>query len=279
VALMAAAGLPFAAAAEIPIAAPAEGTVATIPRAREFDLTSKLNGRTYRVFVSTPFGAQPGRRYPVLYILDGNWYFAPASVNATESGGAGELDPVIVVGIGYPTEDNSEVSHRRAFELTPWSPAGSSPGEYGGGDAMLRVLEGEIRPFVNARYATDPARQILYGKSFGGLLVLRSLLTNPGAYATYIAASPAIGFDSQAILRDVPGFAARVKAGPFKLRLLITAAGNEQQPRAMLTRLGAVDPAKLHLEQAVIPDEGHVSVSLASVGRALYFALGRADRR
>ncbi len=275
VALIAGAHLPFAAAAEPPIVTPPEGAPAAIPRARQYDLTSKINGRTYRVFVSTPFGARPDQRYPVLYVLDGNWYFAPASVNATESSGAGELVPAIVVGVGYPTEDNDLVGRRRSFELTPWSPEGAPADQYGGGDVFLRVLEEEIRPFINARYATDPARQILYGKSFGGLLVLRSLLTNPGAYATYIAASPAIGFDSGAILRDVPGFAARVKAGPFKMRLLITAAGNEQYPRAILTKLAAVDPDRLHIEQAVIPDEGHVSVSLASVGRALYFALGR----
>ena len=267
--------LSLAAAAELPVAAPPEGAPAAIPRALQYDLTSRTNGRTYRVFVSMPFGAQPGQRYPVLYVLDGNWYFAPASVNATESAGAGELVPAIIVGVGYPTEDNDLVGRRRAFELTPWSPAGSAPGQYGGGDAMLRVLEEEIRPFVDAHYPTDPGRQILYGKSFGGLLVLRSLLTNPGAYSVYIAASPAIGFDGGAILRDVPAFAARMKAGPFRLRLLITAAGNEQYPQAIVTRLAAVDPAKLHLEHAVIADESHVSVSLASVARALYFALGK----
>ncbi len=275
-ALMAGAQAPFAAAAEPAVVSPPEGAPAAIPRARQYDLTSKINGRTYRVFVSTPFGAKPGERYPVLYVIDGNWYFAPASVNATESAGAGEIDPAIIVGVGYPTEDNDLVGRRRAFELTPWSPAGAPAGQYGGGDAMLRVLEEEIRPFVSARYPVDPARQILYGKSFGGLLVLRSLLTNPGAYSTYIAASPAIGFDSRAILRDVPAFAARVKAGPFKMRLLITAAGNEQYQGALelADKLAARDPKKLRVEQAVIRDEGHVSVSLASVGRALTFALG-----
>jgi len=272
--------LPTTALAEPAIVAPPEGAVAAIPRARQYDLTSRINGRTYRVFVSTPFGARPDQRYPVLYVLDGNWYFAPASVNATESAGAGELVPAIVVGVGYPSEDNELVGRRRAFELTPWSPEGSAAGQFGGGDAMLRVLEEEIRPFVNAHYATDPARQILYGKSFGGLLVLRSLLTNPGAYSTYIAASPAIGFDSGMILRDVTPFAARVKAGPFKMRLLITAAGNEEYrgPLKLADQLAAIDSRKLQVAPAVIRDEGHVSVSLASVGRALYFALGRTDR-
>ena len=275
VALFAGALVPAARTAEPPTTVPPDGTPAAIPRARQYDVTSKINGRTYRVFVSTPFGARSGQRHPVLYVLDGNWYFAPASVNATESAGAGELVPAIIVGLGYPTEDNDLVGSRRAFELTPWSPEGTPSGKFGGGDAFLRVLEEEIRPFVNARYATDPARQILYGKSFGGLLVLRSFLTNPGAYSTYIAASPAIGFDSEAILRDLPGFAPRLRAVPFKLRILITGAGNEPYRGAieLADRLAAIDPNKLQVESAVIPDETHVSVSLASLGRALYFGL------
>jgi len=43
------AGVPFslAAAAEPPVAAPPEGAPVAIPRARQYDLTSRINGRTY----------------------------------------------------------------------------------------------------------------------------------------------------------------------------------------------------------------------------------------
>ena len=55
---------------------------ATVPRAQQYDIKSRINGETYRIFVSTPFKAEPGKRYPVFYVIDGNWYFAPASINA-----------------------------------------------------------------------------------------------------------------------------------------------------------------------------------------------------
>jgi len=261
----------------------------TVPRARQFDLKSRINGATYRVFVSTPFKAEPGKLYPVLYVIDGNWYFAPASVNATES--SYEIGPVIVVGIGFPTENNDQVHQRRTFELTPWPMPGSKPGQNGGGDAYLRVLEEEIRPFVNAHYAVDPARQILYGKSLGGLMVLRQLFTHPEAYTTYISASPSIWFNDRAVLKDEAAFIKRVKDGQLRLRLLLTAAGNEQyrgpnllrrmgdQSRMidnameLADRLAAIDPTRLHVEKALFPDESHTSVSLAALGRALYFGL------
>ncbi len=261
----------------------------TVPRAKQHDFTSKINGRTYRIFVSTPFNAEPNKRYPAFYVLDGNWYFAPASVNATEC--AREIGGAIVVGVGYPTDDHDVIRERRVFELTPASVASSTPGQYGGGDAFLRVLEEEIRPFVNARYAVDPARQILYGKSLGGLMVLRQLFTKPEAYSTYIAASAAIWIGDRVILKDEAAFAARVKAGSVQLRVLLTAAGNEQyrgpdpalrekdpgryidNAMELADRLASLDPVKLQVEKVIFPDESHVSVSLSAIGRALYFGI------
>jgi predicted alpha/beta superfamily hydrolase len=261
----------------------------TVPRARQYDIKSRINGATYRVFVSTPFKAEPGKRYPVLYVIDGNWYFAPASVNATES--SYEVGPVIIVGIGFPTEDNDQVHQRRYFELTPWPKPDSKPGQSGGGDIYLRVLEEEIRPFINAHYAVDPAKQILYGKSLGGLMVLHQMFTHPEAYAAYISASPSIWFNDSAVLKDEAAFVKRVKDGQLHLRLLLTAAGNEQyrgpdsfkrandhgrmidNAMELADRLAAIDPTRLHVEKAIFADESHTSVSLAALGRALYFGL------
>ena len=262
---------------------------ATVPRAKQYDIKSRINGETYRVFVSTPFKAEPGKRYPVFYVIDGNWYFAPASINATES--SYEVGPVIVVGIGFPTDDNDQIQQRRSFELTPWSAPGAKPGECGGGDVYLRVLDEEIRPFINAHYAVDPARQILYGKSLGGLMVLRQLFTHPEAYVAYISASPSIWFNGSAVLKDEAAFIKHVKDGQLRLRVLITAAGNEQyrgpnlirkmtdQSRMidnamdLADRLAIVNPTSLQVEKALFPDESHTSVSLAALGRGLYFGL------
>lgn len=258
---------------------PADGVPVTIPRARQYDITSKINGREYRVFVAMPFKADPAKKYPVIYLLDGNWYFGPAAYNVTESAGARAISQAIVVGIGYPSDDNDLAGSRRGFELTPSAdPKSTAQRPRGGGDAFLRVLEEEVKPLVAARYPVDPARQILFGKSLGGLMVLRSLFRNPGAYSAYIAASPAIWWNKRDVLNDEAAFIKRVQDEKLSLRLLITVGGNEDEemiPDAagLAKRLSVLNSDRVSVSYAVIPDENHVLVSLASVGRALGFAL------
>ncbi|MEO7414062.1 MAG: alpha/beta hydrolase-fold protein [Opitutaceae bacterium] len=257
-------------AAETKISPP-DGASVVIPRAKQYDITSKINGRTYRVFVSTPFRAEEGKKYPVIYLLDGNWYFGPASINATESS-----VPAIVVGIGYPTDDNRELGSRRGFELTiSRETADKDDTVHGGGGAFLRFLSEEVKPFIASHYAVDPARQVLYGKSLGGLMVLHQLFTDPTAYSTYIAASPAISRNDREVLKGEAAFSRRVQAGELNLRILITVGGTETTgpmiPNAseLATRLAALNPEKVKVTYNVIPDENHVLVSLASIGRAL----------
>lgn len=90
-----------------------------------------------------------------MYVLDGNGNFgtAMAAVRLRV--------PAIVVGIGYTTEDPNEILRCRMFDIT----MSTSPTrkQAGGGDAFLRVIEGEVKPFVMARYRVDASKQIIYG--------------------------------------------------------------------------------------------------------------------
>lgn len=272
------------------------GAVA-VPREQQFDLTSRINGRVYRLMISAPPSAEPGRVYPVIYVLDGNWYFRSASDAATW--GSGSKEPAIVVGVGYPTQDGQEVSRSRAFDMSISSTSGMEgrgrpAGRYGGGgDSFLRVLEEEMKPFVATRYPIDPKRQCIYGKSLGGLIVLRSLFRNPTAFSTYIIASPSIWFNRRQVLEDEPAFAARVRAGELTLKILFTSAGDEQptstDPRSieflqefggtidnvveLVGRLKPLNPAKVRVEHVTFPGESHSSVSLASISRGIDFEL------
>ena len=265
-----------------------EGKPVTIPPARQYDLTSKVNGQQYRIMVSAPRDAKPGATYPVVYILDGNYYFATACETAFINKFA-----AIIVGIAYPTDGYDEIITRRVFDMTiSASSPGRPAGHYGGGDAFLCMIEEDLKPFINARYPSDTSRQILYGCSLGGLMVLRQMFRHPEAYSTYIAASPSISWNDKEVLADEEAFSKQVKVGAVHLKLLITSAADEQyrgsdaaqlatanktrmvdNAAELSVRLAALAPGNLKVVYTVFAGENHVSSSQANLSRGLRFAL------
>ena len=106
-------------------------------------------------------------------------------------------------------------------------------------------------------------------------MVLHQLFTDPTAYSTYVAASPAIGRNDREVLKAEPGFSRRAQTGELNLHILVTVGGTETNgpmiPNAseLATRLAALNPDKVKVTYNVIPEENHVLVSLASIGRML----------
>ncbi len=237
--------------------------------------------------VYTPPKLDPSVAQPVFYVLDGNYYFG----TACDAMGMNSLVG-IVVGIGYPLDDRAEIVRRRTFDLSLPNASGSK--KYGGADAFLRVVQEEIKPFIQARFKIDTARQSLYGHSLGGLTVLRQMFRNPEAFSTYIAASPSIWWNSRAVLADEPAFDKRARAGELHLQILLTSASEEQSHSSedtpptgkarggsrmidnvteLAARLSPLNPADVKITRQMFPDETHPSGAQASLVRALRFAL------
>jgi predicted alpha/beta superfamily hydrolase len=267
------------------------GVPVTVPRATQFDITSRINGQTYRVMVEVPFQSEPGKAYPVLYVLDGNQYFGTATDALTRQSILRTTGKGIVVGIGYATEDPEDVFRLRAFDLTlSASQDPKEAGKFGGADAFIRVLEEEIRPFVQARYNIDPARQGIWGQSFAGLTVLRILFRKPEAFSAYALSSPSIWWNDREVLADEASFSRRAIAGELRLKVLVTSAGDEQysgtapkllagatsrmvdNATELAKRLAALRPQNLVVTRTIFDGEVHNTVSPASLSRTMRFA-------
>jgi predicted alpha/beta superfamily hydrolase len=262
-----------------------------VPRATQYDIESHVNGQKYRIMVSIPQHTDPNKAYAIFYVLDGNWYFLSTAESVAEK--ADDISSAIVVGIAYQIDDKEEIERRRAFDMTlPGGATSLNSCPAGGGDEFIRVLLEEIKPFVQARYKVDETRQTLYGKSLGGLIVLRVLFLHPDAFQTYVAASPAIWWSDKAVLADEERFTKLAKTGHVNSRLLIISASEEQyqgtdskeleladkyrmvdNASELAERLANLKLANVVVNRAIIADEDHNSVSLASIGRALMFAL------
>jgi len=149
---------------------------------------------------------QSARRYPVLYLHDGQNLFDPETAyvrgmdwkvdeTAEDLIRSGEIEPVIIVGIFNTGEHRIE-------EYTP-----TRDRKLGGGHAELygRMLVEELKPFIDERYRTlgDPFNTGLGGSSLGGLATLYLGFTYPEVFGKLAVLSPSVWWDNKAILKII----------------------------------------------------------------------------
>jgi len=201
-------------------------------RATSETAMTSSEGRPYRILVSAPDGPAPAGGFPVLYVLDGDAWFGTA-VEIARMREYEKLPPALVVGIAYPGGAFFDAKGR-SWDFTP--PGSSDPDmegiALGGADAFLAFLNGALKPWIRAHYETDPAKQILFGHSLGGLFVLHALFKAPEDFNVYIAGSPSIRFAGRAILKEEPLLAANPRRA--SARLLVTVGGLESHPAPAL---------------------------------------------
>ena len=154
-----------------------------------FKHASQAVGRDFHVYVRVPEGYDPTstKRYPVVYLLDGDSLFpmlAPAHLFLHYDE---KLPEAIVVGIAYGGFDPS--INKRNVDFS--APAGdASPEQAHGAPEVLRFLEDELLPTVEARYRVDPSRRVLLGQSRAGYFILWSALEAPDLFWGRIASNP-----------------------------------------------------------------------------------------
>ena len=165
------------------------------------------DARNLVVYVPPGYDSEPGRRYPVLYLHDGQNLFEGATafvpgqdwrVDDTAEAliAAGQVEPLIIVGI-YNT------GVRRIHEYTPTRDRKHKAG--GEADLYGRMLREELKPFIDRTYRTlpDPANTGLGGSSLGGLVTLYLGLQHPDILGKLAVLSPSVWWDGRVILKLV----------------------------------------------------------------------------
>ena len=153
--------------------------------------------RNVDVWLPPSYASQPQRRYPVLYMHDGQNLFDPSLVfngNDWDIDGAmtrlvaeGQVREAIVVGVwNSPRRFDEYMPQVVQGDTVPtgvdWYPA--VPREALVSDDYLRFLVEELKPFVDARYRTLPGREdtAVMGSSMGGLISLYALAKYPQVF-------------------------------------------------------------------------------------------------
>jgi uncharacterized protein len=191
-------GLPALAAALLAVAggAAAQAPAPTVPlehlpalRGGYFHLPWPEQQRGFHIYVRLPtdYAAQPERRYPIVYLLDGDSLFPILAANHLFLTYDEQLPEAIVVGIAY---GGFGAENRRAVDYSPPAPGGAA--EAAGAPAFHAFLRERLIPEVERRYRADPARRILFGQSLGGSFVLYSAFADPDLFWGRIASNPVI---------------------------------------------------------------------------------------
>jgi predicted alpha/beta superfamily hydrolase len=236
VALAAPSPAPAAPAAASPVRAPVVRA-----NAEQWDMTTKITGRSYRIYVAKPTakGPPPPGGYPVVYVTDGDLTFLIAADTQMMLSQVKETRPAIIVGVGYGKGVDAAVRTRFA-DLTPFPPDAATAAAleanpsfkglvYGEAEGFYRFLTEELRPQIEADYKTDRSDNILWGHSFGGLFGLHVLFNHPDAFGTYLIGSPSIIWGDHAILKEEARLTAPLAAGKAAPRILFTVGEYEEK--------------------------------------------------
>jgi len=173
-------------------------------------LSSHCFGNTRQLRVWLPPGyssaQNEGRRYPVLYLNDGQNLFDPATAFAGVDWRVSEtlvrligevaVPPMIVVGI-----DNATVERIREF--LPYK-ALFPPVPKPLGKRYPEFLIHEIMPFIQRTYriAKGAKNTGLGGSSLGALISLYTVIAKPGIFGRLLLESPSLFVSNRQLLKD-----------------------------------------------------------------------------
>jgi predicted alpha/beta superfamily hydrolase len=185
----------------------------TTPRAgslhthRSFRSKFLVKERDVVVYLPPGYEAGAARRYPVLYLQDGQNLFDGSTAfifgqywHVGETADAlivaGAVEPLVIVGI-YNTGE------QRINEYTPTRDRHRKIG--GQADLYGRFLVEELKPFMDAQYRTltDAPNTGLGGSSLGGLVSLHLGIKYPHVFGKLAVLSPSIWWNRRMILHRV----------------------------------------------------------------------------
>ena len=136
------------------------------------------------------------KKYPVLYLLDGDVAFGMAASIARYLQFGNAIPELIIVGIGYGALKKSE-GNMRSRDQTISSRRGR-PG-MGGAPKFREFLKEELIPYIENTYRTVPDDRTISGYSLGSLFAIYTLFTEPGLFNRYIIGSPHLSWDEYRI--------------------------------------------------------------------------------
>jgi hypothetical protein len=195
------------------------------------------------------------KRYPVLYLIDGGLdQDLLHIVGLLQIGMAnGTMVPTILVGVESTERKRDLTGPTQNTEDLKIAPVVGKSATY------RTFLETEVLPFIARTYRENGKRGII-GESLAGLFVIETFLTQPTLFDSYLAVSPSLWWNDQALVKSA---APKLKALDASARTLYVAVEEEslgygvKDLKAVLKKSA---PKSLKWQVDAFPNETHGTV-------------------
>ncbi|QGG49614.1 alpha/beta hydrolase [Lysinibacillus pakistanensis] len=237
----------------------------------EYTMTSQQQ-LDYRILIAPPTDEPPADGYAVVYVLDGDALFPTlAEAVKLQTRKPKGFDPILVIGIGYPSKEPFDME-RRCLDFTlpvgeenlpprpdgtPWPPNGKA-------NDFLDFIEHELMPKVAKKWPINKSKQAIVGHSLGGLFTLYALCARPYLFTHIIAGSPSVWWADNAVLKEMERLS-ETWNGNHTINLLLTIGANEladmlEGAEQAAERMKRLSDQNIHTHYVKFDEEDHVSV-------------------
>jgi predicted alpha/beta superfamily hydrolase len=243
-----------------------------------FTIYSEQVMDTFFITVQAPreYFSNPGKKYPVAILLDGNFFSPMMSSVLHQYETAGLLKPMILVSIGYKSFQTMDSLRVRDYLYPKASPC-DEMNAVGGGQRFHSFIAQTLLPKIDTEFRTEKESRCLLGHSFGGYFVLYSLMNQleneTSEFKTFISACPTLWYHDF-YLNKIPQ-QLNAMTDEKKLNLFLTVGSLEDstwsvKPVEVLTsRIQALKKPGLNFQSNTYSHLDHMDVGVLTFTKGL----------
>jgi len=242
----------------------------TITIGKRYSIDSKVLNETrfYNVYLPPSYETSNQIKYPVVYLIDGDYNFHHTTGLIEQLSSISEKIPeMIVVGIADNGHDNY------IKNCTPFDEKNNPDGQ---SEKFLDFITAELKSQINKNYKSAEY-DILIGHSLGGLFTINALLSKPESFNAYISISPSLWWnDYEAEKKVTPFYENHESIKRFLFLSLANEKGmgvlgfyNQLDVNTFADEYNKNKPLGLNYTFKHFPNENHNSVGLITVNQGL----------
>ena len=177
---------------------------------------SKTLNEQRKFWVQLPGNFNKNKKYPVVYVLDGETHLPTVSLVQNYYSG-GFIPEMILVGISNKQHRTRDLT----ISKVKTRQGGSYTQENGGAGNFTKFIKKELIPYIEKKYPVTNYRTLI-GHSFGGLFAINTLIHHQELFTNYLAIDPSLDWDHQKLVKEA---AVLLKKNSYKNKSLFISLG------------------------------------------------------